>query len=55
MIDRAQADGSGKLLIGGGIPGGDLADGFYVEPTVFGDVDPTASSGRSRCSGRCSR
>ena len=37
------------------IPGGDLADGFYVEPTVFGDVDPTASSGRSRCSVRCCR
>ena len=40
MIERAHADGGGKLLVGGGIPGGDLANGFYVEPTLFGDVDP---------------
>jgi acyl-CoA reductase-like NAD-dependent aldehyde dehydrogenase len=46
MIERAQADGSGKLLIGGGVPGGALADGFYVEPTVFGDVDPASELGQ---------
>jgi aldehyde dehydrogenase (NAD+) len=46
MIDRACADGSGKLLLGGGIPGGDLAGGFYVEPTVFGDVSPTSELGQ---------
>src|SRR4051812_11850356 len=46
MIERAQADGSGKLLIGGGIPGGDFANGFYVEPTVFGDVDPQSELGQ---------
>jgi aldehyde dehydrogenase (NAD+) len=41
MINRAKADGSGKLLVGGGIPTGEhLANGFYVEPTVFGDVKP---------------
>jgi aldehyde dehydrogenase (NAD+) len=40
MIDRAKGDGSGRLLVGGSKPGGDLAKGFYVEPTVFGDVDP---------------
>ncbi|WP_041255976.1 aldehyde dehydrogenase family protein [Frankia sp. EAN1pec] len=45
MIKRAQADGA-KLLTGGGIPGGDLADGFYVEPTVFGDVDPGSELGQ---------
>src|SRR4051812_22169527 len=32
MIDRAQAEGAGKLLFGGGIPGGDLSEGFFVEP-----------------------
>ncbi len=42
MIDRARADRSGTLLVGGSKPGGDLARGFYVEPTVFGDVDPTS-------------
>jgi acyl-CoA reductase-like NAD-dependent aldehyde dehydrogenase len=46
MIDRARADGSAKLLLGGGIPGGELADGFYVEPTVFGDVDPASELGQ---------
>ena len=46
MIDRAQADGSGKLLIGGGAPGGHLADGFFVEPTVFGDVRPDSELGQ---------
>src|SRR3954451_19408489 len=46
MIERAQADGTGKLLIGGGIPGGVLADGFFVEPTVFGDVAPDSELGQ---------
>ncbi|WP_426574041.1 aldehyde dehydrogenase family protein [Aquihabitans sp. McL0605] len=40
MIARAQEQGAGKLLFGGGVPGGDLSEGFFVEPTVFGDVDP---------------
>jgi aldehyde dehydrogenase (NAD+) len=38
MIERARAQGA-KLLAGGGVPKG-LDDGFFVEPTVFGDVDP---------------
>jgi aldehyde dehydrogenase (NAD+) len=46
MIERAEAEGSGKLLVGGAIPGGDLGDGFYVEPTVFGDVDPDSELGQ---------
>lgn len=39
VIDRARSDGSGRLLTGGGRLGGDLADGYFVEPTLFGDVD----------------
>lgn len=39
MFDRAQSEGEAKLLVGGGAPGGDLARGFFVEATVFGDVD----------------
>src|SRR3954447_3679089 len=46
MIERAQANGSGKLLLGGGAPGGDLAKGFYVEPAIFGDVDPDSELGQ---------
>jgi aldehyde dehydrogenase (NAD+) len=42
MIDRAQASGAGKLLCGGGAPDGAFAQGFFVEPTVLGDVDPAS-------------
>lgn len=38
-IDRAQANNAGKLAIGGHRIGGELADGFFIEPTVFVDVD----------------
>ena len=46
MIERARDEGAGKLLFGGSVPGGDLADGFYVEPTVFGDVAPASELGQ---------
>lgn len=39
VVDRAKAAGEGRLLIGGGRAGGELARGYFVEPTVFGDVD----------------
>jgi aldehyde dehydrogenase (NAD+) len=39
-VRRARHAGSGKLLLGGNRLGGPLADGYFVEPTVFGDVDP---------------
>jgi len=39
VIERARADGSGRLLTGGGRIAGDLADGYFVQPTLFGDVD----------------
>jgi aldehyde dehydrogenase (NAD+) len=42
MIERAQADGTAKLLAGGGVPAGVPEDGFYVEATVMGDVDPAS-------------
>lgn len=38
-VDTAVSTGSGELLLGGKRIGGALADGFYVEPTVFGGVD----------------
>jgi aldehyde dehydrogenase (NAD+) len=41
VIDRAAADGEGILLAGGRRAPGDLARGWYIEPTVFGGVDPT--------------
>lgn len=41
-ITRAADEGSGRLLAGGGRLEGPLADGFFVEPTLFGDVDPSS-------------
>lgn len=40
MIEQAQMDGAGKLVFGGKRVGGKLSKGFYIEPTVFVDVDP---------------
>ncbi|WP_331717286.1 aldehyde dehydrogenase family protein [Yinghuangia sp. ASG 101] len=39
MIERAPAQGA-RLVSGGARLGGDLADGYFIEPTVFADVDP---------------
>jgi aldehyde dehydrogenase (NAD+) len=39
VIDRARANGSADLVIGGERCGGDLAGGFFVAPTIFGNVD----------------
>jgi aldehyde dehydrogenase (NAD+) len=38
VIERAQGDGA-KLLTGGHRLGGNLARGWFVAPTVFGEVD----------------
>ena len=42
FVDRARRQAEGELLTGGARAGGDLADGFFVEPTVFCDVDNTS-------------
>ncbi len=39
MIERAQNEGA-RLVTGGSRIGGDLAGGYFIEPTVFADVDP---------------
>jgi len=39
MIERAKADGA-RLIAGGARLGGELTDGYFLEPTVFADVDP---------------
>jgi aldehyde dehydrogenase (NAD+) len=39
MIERAEGAGA-RLVAGGHRLGGDLADGYYIAPTVFADVDP---------------
>lgn len=39
VIEQAKSDGA-RLITGGERIGGDLAGGFYLQPTVFADVDP---------------
>ena len=50
VIDRARADGA-TLLVGGCRLGGDLADGWFVAPTVFGDVDHDSDLARNEVFG----
>jgi aldehyde dehydrogenase (NAD+) len=52
MIDRAKADGA-RLVTGGSrlILDGELADGYYIEPTVFADVDPASELGQTEVFG----
>lgn len=39
VIDDAVGAAGGELLVGGRRLGGELAHGYYLEPTVFGEVD----------------
>jgi aldehyde dehydrogenase (NAD+) len=39
VIEQAVGDRSGELLVGGRRLGGELADGYYIQPTVFAGVD----------------
>ncbi len=39
IIATANRGGAGRLVFGGQRLGGDLADGFYLPPTIFADVD----------------
>jgi acyl-CoA reductase-like NAD-dependent aldehyde dehydrogenase len=43
VIDDAVTHESGELLLGGKRLGGDLADGYFIEPTVFGGVDNSSA------------
>jgi len=50
VIDLAASQGA-KLLTGGKRLGGELADGWFVEPTVFGDVDHASDLARNEVFG----
>lgn len=39
VINEAVENKYGELVLGGKRVGGDLADGYYIEPTVFSNVD----------------
>lgn len=51
VIRRAEDEGAGTLLTGGRRLGGDLADGYFVAPTVFGDVDQNSALARDEIFG----
>ncbi len=50
VIDRARSDGA-TLLTGGVRLGGPLADGWFVAPTVFGDVEHGSDLARNEVFG----
>ena len=43
FIERAKAGNEGRLVLGGGRRDGDLSDGYFVEQTIFADVDPASN------------
>jgi aldehyde dehydrogenase (NAD+) len=50
FIDRAPAEGA-RLVAGGDRPGGELAQGNFVNPTLFADVDQTMAVTREEVFG----
>lgn len=40
MIERAHANGSGRILLGGNRCGGELTGKNFIQPTIIADVDP---------------
>jgi aldehyde dehydrogenase (NAD+) len=42
MVERARSSGAGRLVVGGERVGGEFAQGCYIRPTVFADVDPNS-------------
>jgi aldehyde dehydrogenase (NAD+) len=41
-VNAAHTEGMGELILGGQRAGGDLASGYYVQPTIFSEVDSTS-------------
>jgi len=50
FIDRAQNDGH-RLVTGGNRLSGDYAGGYFIEPTIFADVDHNAYLARNEVFG----
>jgi aldehyde dehydrogenase (NAD+) len=53
MLDRVRRDNAGRIALGGGRAGDDLADKNFVEPTVIVTPTPATRSRRPRSSARC--
>ncbi len=50
VIERAKDEGA-RLVAGGSRAGGELAGGYFLQPTVFGDVDHTSNLAREEVFG----
>ena len=51
VIERTKSTGEGRLVCGGRRVGGALADGYFIEPTIFADVDPKSRLAREEVFG----
>jgi aldehyde dehydrogenase (NAD+) len=51
VMSHAAESGQGRIIAGGGRFGGDLASGYFVEPTVFADVDNASPLAREEIFG----
>ncbi|MFV8054770.1 aldehyde dehydrogenase family protein [Mycobacterium sp. 48b] len=51
FIERAKQQDVGTLVTGGSRVGGEFANGYFIEPTVFADVDPAAEIARAEIFG----
>ncbi|MGE0384599.1 MAG: aldehyde dehydrogenase [Gammaproteobacteria bacterium] len=51
IIERARSESSGTVVVGGKRAGGALAEGFYIEPTVFANLDYASSLAREEVFG----
>jgi acyl-CoA reductase-like NAD-dependent aldehyde dehydrogenase len=51
VVDQAAGNKDGRLVTGGKRITGALADGYFIEPTLFADVEPAASIARQEIFG----
>jgi aldehyde dehydrogenase (NAD+) len=51
VIDRAVSQQEGRIIAGGRRGDGELAGGFFIEPTVFADVNPSSLLAREEIFG----
>ncbi|MBD0022409.1 aldehyde dehydrogenase family protein [Gordonia pseudamarae] len=51
FIERAKAASAGTLVTGGSRATGEFGDGFYLQPTIFADVDPASEIARTEIFG----